>query len=63
MRETGRSAGTASVKRIKFVTDKSPAVKMESFMRQSKALATWAGVRSRLGELKLPILEPMGYPT
>lgn len=25
-------------------------------MRQGKALATWAGVRPRLGKLKLPIL-------
>lgn len=58
--ERGRDAGTASLKRIRFLSDKSPAVKTKSFLRQAKAIATWAGVRSRLGELKLPTLVANG---
>ena len=58
--ESGRAAGKANVERIKAVANKGPAVTVESFMRQGKALATWAGVRPRLGELKLPILVANG---
>jgi pimeloyl-ACP methyl ester carboxylesterase len=58
--EIGRAAGIASLKRIRFLSDKSPAVTMESFLRQAKAIATWAGVRSRLGELKVPTLVANG---
>jgi pimeloyl-ACP methyl ester carboxylesterase len=58
--ESGRAAGKANVERIKAVANRGPAVTVESFMRQGKALGTWSGVRPRLGELKLPILVANG---
>lgn len=58
--ETGRAAGKANLARIKAVADKGPPVAMESVIRQGKALGAWAGVRSRLSELTLPILVANG---
>jgi pimeloyl-ACP methyl ester carboxylesterase len=58
--ETAISAGRESIDRIKHVQNKAPDVTVDSFMRQGQALGTWEGVRSRLAELKLPVLVANG---
>jgi len=58
--EIGVNAGRAHLARLEAAGNRGPLVRMESIMQQGRALQTWQGARSRLGELKLPILVANG---
>lgn len=58
--ETARAAGKAHLARLPTGADRGPPVSPQSFMNQIIAFSQWAGVRERLGELRIPVLAANG---